>query len=400
MKKIMIDTIEQAFLSDDRHVIRAATNACRFYKSTEYFDKWWSEDIFNYKLGACFLARNGYLPSKNVKAIINDARFKKFDTSIGKELLLRGFSPRSALLGSFPPEQYAKYYTPELLKKFVSTTPASSYVVKKWLESDKWYEKCLGLYSVIQLGDISYYLFSNHLYDIDKDVRDAAIDAVRAFCPSPQTIAKGYLEAKSITDRVTWMRVAAGRKDVVLPLVPCDMDFSEIQATKDIYIPHEICDAWLRGSANEKAVALYSLMNEPNVPYVVINRSLHDESPLVHETALILASTRNYPAYREFEPAEPVYKKCIGEVLVKARIPLDAEIRGDARKEARSNLAIITDIEGTFFGEPVGISFYDATTQYRKGNFVKIDDFDYSFNDCTTGFHFFSERKLAEKYYY
>lgn len=402
-ERLMIDTIERAFLSDDRHVIRAAVKACANYRyNSDHFDKWWGTGNLNYRLGACYLNRSSsYLPLKYVRSIVEDPRFERYDVAFGKTLLINNCNSRNYAISSFPPEKYSKYYSPELLKKSVIKNPASDFVVKKWLNSDEWYEKCLGLYSVTMLGDFHHMYFDKLLADIDPDVRNAAIEAFRASKISPVVIQSGYSKAASLSERISWMKIAAGRQDVILPISPNDMDLSEIKEARWIRIDDKIRDGWLKGTEKEKAVALYSLIDEPNVPYVIVNRALRDGNPLVYETALILAGKHNYPAHRVFEPGIPVYKNCIGNVIVLATIPPEAEVRGDPRVEGRSNLALITDIRGSFFGEPVGISFYDAVTQYRKGGFIKVDNFDYSLKDCgTTGFHFFSTFKEARNFYY
>lgn len=402
-ERLMIDTIERAFLSDDRHVIRAAVNACTNYRyDSDHFDKWWTTGLLNYRLGACFLNRSSScLPLKYAKNIIDDPRFERYDVSYGKKLLMSSCGARNFVVSSFPPDKYSKYYSPELLKKSVAKIPASNFVVKKWLNSDEWYEKCLGLYSVEMLGSFHHTYYDKLLSDMDTDVRSAAIYALRTAKLSPAVIVSGYLKANTLSERISWMKIAAGREDCVLPISPNDMDVSEIKEMRRIRIDDKARDSWLKGTEKEKAVALYTLIDEPNVPFVVINRALRDNHPLVHETALIVAGNHNYPAHREFEPGIPVFKKCIGNVVVLATIPPEAEVRGDPRLEGRSNLAIITEVKGDFFGEPVGISFYDAATQYRKGSFIKVDNFDYSLEDCgTTGFHFFSTFKEARSFYY
>ena len=402
-KSLKISTIEKAFSSDDRHVIRAAVNACKDYRFEQaHFDKWWKTDNLNYMLGACFLRRSyGYLPTKYLRQIISDSRFSWYDVSYGRQLLLKSYAPKTYVQNSFPPSVYEKYYSPELLKLSVGNIPASGYLIKKWLASDKWYEKCMGLYSVTMLGEYHLIDLKAFLLDIDPDVRDAAIEAIRKMNLSPVTLIKSYQDASTISERICWMRIANGREDFALPVSPNDMDISEIEKMRGIHIDVKMRDAWLVGTEKEKVVALYSLMNDPNVPYVIINRALRDASPFVHETAIILAGENHYPAHREFEPGTPVFKKCIGNVIVFATIPAEAEVRGDPRVEGRSNLALITEVKGDFYGEQLGISFYDAKTQYKKGNFVKIENFDYSMKDAgTTGFHFFSNMKDASKFYY
>ena len=104
------------------------------------------------------------------------------------------------------------------------------------------------------------------------------------------------------------------------------------------------------------------------------------------------------PVIRRFEPPELVYKKCVANVIVVAKIPPDAQVRGQVGKKCRADKATIVDIIGDFCGEKVGISIHDMTTAYFIGDEVVIDDFDQSDEECSTGFHFFCTREEAERY--
>lgn len=101
---------------------------------------------------------------------------------------------------------------------------------------------------------------------------------------------------------------------------------------------------------------------------------------------------------RTFEPPKEVYKKCLGGVIVCAQIPDDAHVRGMAGRKCRASKALIKKVIGDVFGEAVGISKYDMKTLYYEGDIVDIPDFDLSFEECSTGFHFFCTREEAEKY--
>ena len=104
------------------------------------------------------------------------------------------------------------------------------------------------------------------------------------------------------------------------------------------------------------------------------------------------------PVIREFEPPERVYKKCIGGVIVVAAIPHDAQVRGEFNGKCRTDKATIIDIISDLAGEKIGISTWDKRTTYFVGDEVVIVDFDYSSKKCSTGFHFFCKKELAEKY--
>ncbi len=87
------------------------------------------------------------------------------------------------------------------------------------------------------------------------------------------------------------------------------------------------------------------------------------------------------------EPPETVYKRCRGAITVEAHIPEDAEIRGNrVDNRFRASKAIITDIVGKY---PVGMSIFDPTVTYVKGDVVEIPNFDLYEDSYGTGFHFF-----------
>lgn len=104
------------------------------------------------------------------------------------------------------------------------------------------------------------------------------------------------------------------------------------------------------------------------------------------------------PIIRTIEPSKSVYKKCVGNVIVCATIPKDAQVRGTYGGTCRSNKAIITGIIGELAGEKVGISVWDRETTYYVGDVIEISDFDYSNEECSTGFHFFNTIEEARNY--
>ena len=104
------------------------------------------------------------------------------------------------------------------------------------------------------------------------------------------------------------------------------------------------------------------------------------------------------PVIRTIKPPKTVYKKCLSGVIVCAEIPDNAQIRGSYGSKCRTNKAVITDIIGDFYGEKVGISSFDKKTAYYVGDKIEIENFDYSCEECSTGFHFFCTLKEAKEY--
>ena len=137
-----------------------------------------------------------------------------------------------------------------------------------------------------------------------------------------------------------------------------------------------------------------------DVPLEVIERWLRDNDCDVRAAAMNACQKNNIPIpiIRTVEPPEKVYKKCVADVIVVATIPTDAQVRGTTNGKCRADKAHIIEVIGEFAGENVGISIHDRTTTYFVGDEVVIDDFDYSDEECSTGYHFFFTREQAEAY--
>ena len=138
-----------------------------------------------------------------------------------------------------------------------------------------------------------------------------------------------------------------------------------------------------------------------DVPVEVIEKGLRDSNWRVRTAAMNACQKNNIPVptIRTFEPPEKVYKKCCCGVIVVARIPDDAEVRGTPNGKCRANKAVITDIIGNFCGEKVGISIHDNSVCYCVGDEVEIDDFDCGLDECSQGFHFFCTEEQARAYH-
>ena len=101
---------------------------------------------------------------------------------------------------------------------------------------------------------------------------------------------------------------------------------------------------------------------------------------------------------RTLEPPERVFKKCINNVIIVAHIPDNANVRGTFNSQCRADKAEIIAIIGDVSGYKVGISMYDKSTAYFVGDKVIIKDFDFSTDECSTGFHFFNTLEEAQAY--
>ena len=140
--------------------------------------------------------------------------------------------------------------------------------------------------------------------------------------------------------------------------------------------------------------------NKKELPIDVIDRWLKDSNCNVRTAAMnaCKANKITVPVIRTIDPPNLVYKKCIGGIIVVASIPKDAQIRGSFNEKCRASKAEIKKIIGDLHGEKVGISKYDMKTLYYAGDKVEIENFDYSDDECSSGFHFFCTIKEAIDY--
>lgn len=134
-----------------------------------------------------------------------------------------------------------------------------------------------------------------------------------------------------------------------------------------------------------------------SVSLELIEKGLKDSNCDVRLAAMNALGNRDMVT-RTIDPPERVYKKCLGDVIVVAEIPKDAHIRGSIGQKCRASKAKIVDIIGDFGGTKIGISLHDYETCYFIGDEVEIDNFDMSFEKCSTGFHFFCTLEEAQNY--
>lgn len=116
-------------------------------------------------------------------------------------------------------------------------------------------------------------------------------------------------------------------------------------------------------------------------------------------TSLSLPEIERWLKDGDWRVRQAAMNACAGrDVIVVAEIPDDAHIRGSIGQKCRASKAKIVDIIGDFGGTKIGISLYDGETCYFIGDEVEIDNFDMSFEECSTGFHFFCTEDEARDY--
>jgi len=105
---------------------------------------------------------------------------------------------------------------------------------------------------------------------------------------------------------------------------------------------------------------------------------------------LIIAQNRILP-----EGSIIGWKKCVGGIIVKLRIPEEAKRSHALGRKCRAEYADVLEV----FGSDHGVSTYDGKTKYEAGKRVYPDSFSDDWQrECASGIHFFITRIEAENY--
>jgi len=90
------------------------------------------------------------------------------------------------------------------------------------------------------------------------------------------------------------------------------------------------------------------------------------------------------------------YKKCARDIIVKLLITEDAKRSSATTLKCRCSKAKVLEISG---GLTEIVSNHDPKFIYKIGEIIEVSDFDENrWNECSTGIHFFINKRLAECY--
>ena len=96
------------------------------------------------------------------------------------------------------------------------------------------------------------------------------------------------------------------------------------------------------------------------------------------------------------------WKKVVDDVIVKLRVTENAKRSSATTLKCRCSEAEVLDIQdadGKSLDIPAVSSRHDSSFLYRKGEIVKVENFDEDrWNECSTGIHFFIDRAMAVRY--
>lgn len=253
--------------------------------------------------------------------------------------------------------------------------------IEKWLASDIWYWRRAGINACIS-NDISVKYINRWMkkFSFDDELQHYAA-AAAAGCIGNCKILDELAEA------VFWEAKSAYAKELAA------------EAIAGRYWPSGKIVAMLHHpDSHVQRAGLYACMRNHSVPYVEIGDMMVSDDQHVRCLASYVCDKTRPTLVRVINPREHVYKKCVGGVIVAASIPEDAQIRGDERHGYRADKATIVDVIGDFCGAPVGVSLYKHNVTYCVGKEVFVENFDFSYETMTTGFHFFTNYDQARAY--
>ncbi len=402
-----IEEIVKGLESDDRHVRKASILACTGNNQDDAkMRKNWFESSDANKIAAAIVNSPHCGCFEGLDTVL-EAINHDYDYGFAEKLLLKTYKKSSSLIfDEYPPELYCRFYSAELIRTAVyDSIVVSSSRNKKMIESNEWYLKLYALYEatkapgVLDFCQIAEILTS---FGMPNEVNEVAAEAIRALKVPLPALQKLYDRANSIHERILIMRATKGRIDGSLVFDPNNLSDDEIRECAGLHFSDKVIEKWRKGTEKEKAVAMNVLKTRPTLPSVIVRSGLLSQNLLVREAAAeyYFRYGDEEKPYRTFFPADKVYKKCVGNVIVEGHIPKKATVRESACGGGRASAFITKKVHGTSFGQNIGIAFYNCKTVYRPNNIIYCTGFDASFNEHGNGFHFFNSFEEARKYYY
>lgn len=96
------------------------------------------------------------------------------------------------------------------------------------------------------------------------------------------------------------------------------------------------------------------------------------------------------------------WKKVVGDMIVKLRVTENAKRSSATTLKCRCSEAQVLDIQdadGNSLDISAVRSIHDRDFIYRKGEVVRVDNFDEDrWSECSTGIHFFIDRAMVVNY--
>lgn len=404
MEQPSINLLDKMLSSGNREMSFAAVNICgKIYIPQAIIRRWMLNPEVIFREAAMVACRNQHVEWDIIESGLRDssAEVKFLAADICKDIYLPWEFVKELI------EDDDEYYRIAGFNALRHTDiPLED--LKSYLYSDKWQTRDLALEGC-EGREIPEDVMWSMLMNLG--TRSYDIQTLTAVA-SHQRRAAEYLDyaMEHYKNREWSRRIFEACKDAVLPLDMINkwLDKEDryastgaAMACRNTYIPYSYIASWMdEGLIYYRLAAIAACLKNPSLD--ILDRGLNDEDHLVRAAAMSTMRDLGLrvPPCRVVEPPDIVYKKCINNVIVTARIPKDAQIRGNYFEQGkyRSDKAEILDIYGEVCGEKIGISKYDPTTIYLPGDFVHVTNFDYGHIECSQGFHFFLTKKEAREF--
>lgn len=390
------ETIKKVLAEEERpNNYGAALNACKIWSRSEetdsewhLLDQWSQDERWQYKAAALYGYGQDLAPQKLIEEGLSSERL----------------ALRHAALYAARERSYSKEFMFSLCLKFyvdnIGDLPERMTIttdeILEWLDSPSWAKRYLAVRASAN-RNIPLKKLLNMLGEADDEVRRALVKTLRAKNVPARILRRQWKAHPS----EMLLKIMAGRDDmmdIICGAIPV-YGWVAAEACQGVHFTLAQVGEWrVSPFMIERLAAAYASIGRPEVQDKWVEEMTRDRSAEVRKVAFKACKGRDFLPRRDFEPPEFVYKKCLHDVIVTAKIPKDAEIRGALDGKARANKALIVGVDGDFYGEKVGVAIFDQATFYHVGDEVFIPDFYLGDGECDTGFHFFTSLEAAKNY--
>lgn len=295
------------------------------------------------------------------------------------------------------------YFIRDFLKKR-NNIPVE--VLQQWLEDSKVKVRRVAMATCQNRNNVPLDLIRQGLADSDLSVREAAMIACELRNDITPAVIQQWVDDSNHDVRKCALCLCHGRDDI-----PAEMLIRELTNENCPMIIGAALNA-CEGRSDIPAEAIkYAKERHPlveinarrielsrNTRLYLVEMERNHQTPEIscerHGVVQDEATCATSQLIRVVEPPERVYQKCVGDVIVVATIPDDAQIKVGRCGDYRASKAVIVEIIGQLCGEPTAISFRDNRLYYA-GDEAIFDDFGHGTRGRFNGFHFYCTMQEA-----
>ena len=147
-----------------------------------------------------------------------------------------------------------------------------------------------------------------------------------------------------------------------------------------------------------RAAAMYAAEGRNDISDEVVRGHLDDSSLVVRAAAVQASYKRSYAPLRHPEMMSDIgYIKCVGNTVLKIKIPPEAEVRGDGAAKCRTNIATVIDVIDGYCGSNYGFFVNMPHTAFGVGDTIVAKEFDHGSAREGHGIQFAKSEELARR---